>query len=478
MTPLHDLEFTGYEEKPRREILDYLEIPLRYPRAMWLPFFLVLAVSVLLALGAPRKYRSGTLILVESKTLSESMVAPVSAEGIAQRLLTIRQVITSRTRLEEVIKATDAYPEMREQPSHVVVETMRKAIEIRVQANDAFVIEYVNNDPYKAMMVTNLLATKFTEDASALREDLSSRAFAFLQQNLEEARQAVEQREIALRRHKQIYWGALPEQLDSNLRVLQQHQQEQQTLSENLRGLEERRAALERSLLEGRRLTAGGTEGDLTQLRAAYQTLRGRYTDDHPDVKAVRSRIERLEKQASSGSVAPVTSAADAETATLSQSLRLVEGEIEALKARRDRLDERIATFQARVEATPKAEQELSALARDYQQLRENYNVALRKESDALMARRLEEYWKGGYFRVLDPAYLPRRAIRPYGSLLVMGGLVMGLLGGLLGTVAADLADRSVKTERDLEGLAGPLLATFGRITPAPLPRSRFWRRK
>jgi hypothetical protein len=33
---------------------------------------------------------------------------------------------------------------------------------------------------------------------------------------------------------------------------------------------------------------------------------------------------------------------------------------------------------------------------------------------DAQMARRLEEHWKGGYFRVLDPAYLPRRPIRAY----------------------------------------------------------------
>ncbi len=480
MTPLSDLELGGFEEKPGRDILEYLEIPLRYPKALLAPFILVVGIAVLIAMVAPRKYRSGTLILVESKSLSEGMVPPVSAEGMAQRISTIRQVVTSRTRLETVIKKTDAYPELKDQPAHVVVEAMRRSIEIRVQGADAFVIEYVNKDPEKAMAVTNLLASQFTEDAEHLQADLANKAFAFLQSNLGEARNSVEQREAALRKHKQKYWGALPEQLDSNLRVLQQLQVEQQTLGENLRTLEDRRATLERSLLEGRRLatsTGGTTDSDLAQLRAVYRTLRGRYTDDHPDVQAVRARIERLEKQAAA-SPAPKDplNSADHEAASLSQSLQLVEREIDGFKARREKLDQRIVEFQARIEATPKAEQELLALTRDYQQLRENYNAALRKENDAQMAQRLDEYWKGGYFRVLDPAYLPRRPIRPYGLLILLGGLVVGVLCGLFGAVAADLADRTVKSERDLDGLAGPLLVTLPRLRPAA--RRKSWGRR
>ena len=60
-------------------------------------------LAVILGFVLPRKYRSGTLILVESKSLPESFVTPVTAEGTAQRLNTIRQVIMSRTRLERVI---------------------------------------------------------------------------------------------------------------------------------------------------------------------------------------------------------------------------------------------------------------------------------------------------------------------------------------------------------------------------------------
>lgn len=464
-------EFDEYEERPGRDILEYLEIPFRYPRYVWVPFVAIVSLALLLAMVAPRKYRSGTLILVESKNMPEHFVTPVTTEGMAQQLNTIRQVIMSRTRLERVIESLDPYPEMAGQPSHVVVESMRRAIEIRVQGNDSFVIEYVNRDPHKAMMVTNMLATQFTEDAGRLRDSLTRKAYDFIQGNVDDARRALEEREEALRQHKQKYWGSLPEQLDANLRVLQQLQLEQQTLGDNLRTLGERRAALERSLLEGRRLTSStGTlapAAELAKVRAAYDSFRGRYTPDHPDMRALAARMERLERELQEERAAPAAPQdplADPETASLSESLRLVEAEIAALETRRNRLDEKITSFQARVEETPRAEQQLASLTRDYQQLRENYNVALKKEMDAEMARRLEEYWKGGYFRVLDPAYLPRRPIRAYVPLFLMGGLVIGLGAGLVAAFVADLLDRTVKTERDLEDLVScPVLVSVPR---------------
>jgi uncharacterized protein involved in exopolysaccharide biosynthesis len=141
------------------------------------------------------------------------------------------------------------------------------------------------------------------------------------------------------------------------------------------------------------------------------------------------------------------------------------------MKERRDKLDAKIADFQARVEQTPRAEQELASLTRDYQQLRESYNVAFKKETDAEMGRKLEEYWQGGYFRVLDPAFLPRRPIRPYGALIFLGGLVTALGAGLAAAFLADLLDRSVKSERDLEELVPhPVVITIPR---AALPGKR-----
>jgi polysaccharide chain length determinant protein (PEP-CTERM system associated) len=451
-------------EAPTRELRDYLEIPLRYPRAFWIPYLAVLALTAAAIFILPQKFRSSTLILVENTNLPEHFVTPVSSEGITQQLHTIRQVMLSRTNLEAVIQKLDPYPEAAGTPTHVVVERMRAAVDIRVQENDSFVVEYVNRDPYKAMTVTNMLADRFIEDADRIRDTLTKRAYAFIESNLDEAREKLESRETSLRQHKQRYWGALPEQLASNLAMLQQSQLEQQTLGENLRTLEERRAGLERSMLDGRKAAGGGLLAELAAEKAELQKLRNRYTEQHPEVQALQLRIKRLEDRLAAGE--PATSATpDPELASLFRSLKLAESEIEAVKARRNQLDEKIAVYQSRVELTPKAEQELTTLTRDYQQLSENYTQMLRKEMDAEMARKLEQYWRGGHFRILDPAHLPRRPIRPYAGILLLGGLGFAVVLGLASTLTADFLDRSLKTEHEVEAyLPHPVLVTLPRF--------------
>ncbi len=73
-------DYAEYEERPGRDPLEYLEIPFRYPRHMWIPFAIVMSLALLLAPVMPRKYRSGTMILVESKNVPEYFVVPVTPE--------------------------------------------------------------------------------------------------------------------------------------------------------------------------------------------------------------------------------------------------------------------------------------------------------------------------------------------------------------------------------------------------------------
>jgi succinoglycan biosynthesis transport protein ExoP len=68
---------------------------------------------------------------------------------------------------------------------------------------------------------------------------------------------------------------------------------------------------------------------------------------------------------------------------------------------------------------------------------------------------------------VLDPAYLPRRPIRAYVPIFLLGGLVAGLGVGLVAAFVADLLDRTVKTERDVEDLVdAPVLVSIPRAAP------------
>lgn len=453
-----------------RTVQEYLEVPLRRPLFVLMPAVLVLSSAIALAFVLPKKYRSQTLILVESEKVPETFVRQIATESMARRLYTIRQEVLSRTRLERVIQDLDPYPtdEGREKPPlSDLVERMRRAISIHTRGTDAFSIEYVHTDPKVAMMVTGRLATLFIDEAEQAREVQATEGAQFIDSQLGEARRELEEKEEAVRRFKEKRLGSLPEQLGTNLATLQRLQLEQQTLAENLRAAQSRVDLLRQSLRSERRPRIAGLEDgpdELDRLRGELATLRTRYTDQHPDVQVLLRRIREMEQEDHGRPSSPSVALEDS---VVGRELSRAEAELAALKAKEADLGAEMARIQKRVDLAPRTEQELATLTRDYDQLREGYISLLRTQRDAQMAEQLEQRWKGERFKVLDPAHFPDKAFFPSRTLFAFLGLVGGLGLGLVSAFAVEFLDHSVKSAEQLEELfSQPLLATIPRIKP------------
>jgi uncharacterized protein involved in exopolysaccharide biosynthesis len=142
------------------------------------------------------------------------------------------------------------------------------------------------------------------------------------------------------------------------------------------------------------------------------------------------------------------------------EQLERAKAEIRKLEERRSDLETRIATLRARVEETPRTEQDLANLKRDYDKLNENYTALLAKQLEAQMAGRLEQRWKGDRFRMLDPASLPEKPYSPRPFLILAAGLFLGLVAGLGVSIVAEYLDPTVKDAEDLQSLLEfPVLA-------------------
>jgi succinoglycan biosynthesis transport protein ExoP len=449
-----------------RTVQEYLEVPLRRPLFVLVPAILVLSSAIALAFVLPKKYRSQTLILVESEKVPDTFVRKIATETMARRLYTIRQEVLSRTRLERVIEELDPYPTAEDQrpPMSVLVERMRRAISIETRGSDAFSILYVHTDPMTAMTVTNRLSTLFIEEAEKEREVQATEGVEFIESQLAAARKELEEKEEAVRRFKERRLGSLPEQLGTNLATLQRLQLEQQTVAENLRAAQTRVDLLRMSLRSKGQAPADGLDvgvDELDRLRGELATLRTRYTDQHPDVQAVQRQIRELEKAEST----PGSRVLVDRDSSSRRELQQAEVEVARFKAKQGDLDHQMASIQARVDLAPRTEQELATLTRDYAQLQEGYVTLLRKQRDAEMAEQLEQRWKGERFKVLDPAHFPDKAFFPSRTLFAFLGLVGGLGLGLVSAFAVELLDHSIKNAEQLEELfAQPLLATIPHI--------------
>jgi succinoglycan biosynthesis transport protein ExoP len=448
----------------RRLDRSLLEAPLRHRWLVAACLVTCTAVALGATLVVQKKYRSSLLILVEQEKMPDSFVAQVATESTRQRLMTLKQEVLSRTRLERVIKELDPYPQaMAAEPLSQVVERMRRAIVVLVKGTDAFSIEYVHSDPEKAMQVANRLASLFIEEVTHSRQAQVEGASQFIETQLQEARRNLEAHEEAVRRYKQQHVGRLPEQLPTNLSTLERLQLAHQGMSESLRAAQDRL-----TLLQTAPRTPAGTlapydrEGELQALREQREALRDRYTAEHPDMVALQARIARLEK-AGSGPADP-----DPVPGRPASPVTAAQLEVVALKARRDDLERRMAEVQQQVEQAPRIEQGLATLTRDYNKLNENYLALLNKKLEAQMAEKLEKRWKGEQFKILDPAPLPERPVYPERAQFLLVGAVVGLLLGVGSAVGVELLDHSVKSAAELRSvLPYPLLATVGHIAPA-----------
>jgi polysaccharide chain length determinant protein (PEP-CTERM system associated) len=480
-------------------ILDYLEIGLRRKWYIIVP----LVVSILISFGVykyiPKVYRATTLILAQPQSVPANYVQPSITDTVINRLNTISQEIMSRTRLEKVIREFNLYADLRKEVSmEERVETMRKAIQVKVQeekrdrTGNSFTISFEGEEPKTVMMVTNKLASLVIEENSKVRELQAGGTSEFINKELLTMEDRLKRKEQEIRVFKERHMGQLPQQLDANLRILEQLQQQLRTMSEKIRAAEDRTVISQGQLEQLRKLEPQGDSlqealntpriredpvRQLNVLKRELASMRTRLKETHPDVIDLKKKIAMVESQVEGKSMSPqeeekITTKnlppprLDSETERfyrqLTEQYNSALLEAKRLTEEEKSLKEQMNLYQSRIEVTPKREQELVLLTRDYDLLKTNYQSLLDKNIQAQMAGNLERKRKGEQFTILDPAVLPEKPIRPNRNKILLIGGLLGIVLGIGLTCFRESLDQSFRTVSDLEEDLGiPVLATI-----------------
>lgn len=363
---------------------------------------------------------------------------------------------------------------------------------------NSFTIGFKAADPEVAMQVVNTMATLVIEQNMQVRESQAVGAVDFLDNELMIMRQKLEEVETTLKDFRMKHMGELPEQLDSNQRTLGQLQLRLSDQERSLRDERNRLASIDNQLqllheqaAETVTMTPPAENGEPTTLEGLKQQLaeyKTRYTPQHPDVIILQRKIEQLEKQIPP----PASKSGDSGLTRLpggtSQSNRPSRTEVDLINQRigiqkeigtiKDEilsLKDKINDYQTRIENTPKLEQELISLNRDYSNIQNTYRSLLDRKQEAKIATNMERQQKGEQFRILDPARLPDKphspSMRKLFLLCVMAGLGLGC--GLI--FALDYFDNSVKKlETVPEKLGIPLLLAMPSVKrPKDIRRHR-----
>ena len=225
------------------------------------------------------------------------------------------------------------------------------------------------------------------------------------------------EKEEELKGYRERYMGGLPDQLTANIAMLQRLQSQMDQLSKNLADAENRKILVQQTVEESRKgrqaLVPSSTQGpetrDLTSLRNELAALEAKYTGSHPDVVRLKKMIETLEAsepKQGTDSAGKTTGLSRAEQ-NLVQQLRDIDLDIASTKAEIRKVQGETAVYQKRVEDTPKREQELFSVQRDYENLKGLYDSLLKRKLEADIAVSMEKKQKGEQFKVIDPAKDP-----------------------------------------------------------------------
>lgn len=473
---------------------DYLRILWKRKWLLVVPTVVIGGAVFLWASQLPNRYRAQATIMVVPQRVPENLVRPTVTADITERLTTIQSQILSRTRLERIIQEFNLYREERETMiMEDIIEQMRtRDVQVnmgrgrrRNAETSSFSVSFESTQPRTAMLVAERLASLFVQENLTEREVLADSASQFLQSQLEDARRRLMEHEKKQAEFNRANAGRLPSQDQANMQMLQTTQSQLQANAEGASKDRDRLQFLEASIQELAAAPApvrpAAREGDLTnataaqQLEVARNTLRAletRFRPEHPDVinakRIIRELEIKAEAEALNGAVSPdavlaaQNSANNSRLTSMRNEIAEIRLRLDQRKQREARLQQDIATYTARLEASPTVQTELTELMRDYSAIQQQYDALNRKSEDSKISLNLERRQIGEQFKILDGARLPERPFSPDRTSYNLMGLATGLGFGLLIIGLLEYRDTTFKTDDDIvTSLALPVLAVI-----------------
>lgn len=454
-----------------------LDIVLRRRWILLAPLCMALIGGIIFAVVTPKLYRAKTLILVEGQRVPQDFVQSIVTEETSARINTISQQILSRTNLEKIIKEFSLFTDIKDQNLFMEdkVSILRKRIEVdvisgRSRQTSAFEISFKGQDPRRVMQVVNGLAASFIDENLKVRESQAVGTSDFLDSELAAMRSRLEQLEEGIKNYRRNNMGELPEQLETNLRILERLQDNfsdrQQSIREakiRLAELKSQASSRQPSIVvigEGQAQREG--TASLEDLLAQLEELKSRYTERHPDIIRLKKQIADMESGSKIETGAGGSRSSRRIPLELRKQMQEVEREIQVFEADIKEIEDQITVYQLRVEKTPKREQELLSLRRDYQNIQASYDSLLNRKLEADIAVNMERKQKGEQFRVVDYATTPQRPVEPDMKKIFVLVIFAGL--GLGGGVAflLEYMDSSIKKPDEIENYFEiPVLTTI-----------------
>jgi uncharacterized protein involved in exopolysaccharide biosynthesis len=212
----------------------------------------------------------------------------------------------------------------------------------------------------------------------------------------------------------------------------------------------------------GRRSSLGNMKKHLNDLETEYIKNSGRLGQKHPnmialsaEIKVIRKELRALENKMEQKQELIARNPDNPAYITLQTDVKTLDLDIEAMKAKRNKLLETLAIVKKHVDNTPKVEKAYLNLTREYEHLKETHTQLLSRITEAKEAQEVDHLETGRRFEVIDEAILPEKPSRPNVPIIFMLGLITSLSISVGVFYISEYMDRSIRNASELTTATG-----------------------
>ncbi len=474
---------------------DYLSILKRRWGQMLAVAGLILAASIATALLLAPVYQSTGTILVESQQIPPDLVKATVTSYADERIEVIKQRVMTRENLYRIIQKYKLYPdEVDSQTTSTLVDQLREALSVELVSADvqgvkggkatiAFKVGFEYVKPEIAHKVANEIVTLFLDENVKVRTERATETTEFLTQELDKLKIELEEVENKVASFKQKNANSLPEHLEMHMGMMQRVDADIKELDREYKSTQEELRYLDVELTSTQSaIKSVGKESltisELDKAKAELDRSLVLYKDTHPTIRALKRKIETLEKAV----LSPAEVKVPANNVENDLVVAKIKAQIEAAKVRLSSISDqkrsmqaKIGQLQSQVTQSPQVERGMFTLMRDYENAKAKYEEVKSKQVNAKIAEHLESENKAERFSILEPPIFPDKPIKPDRKKIIALG-IFASLAGALGLVA--LLETLDKRVRGLESLTSlikmrPLVVIPYITTQAELKRAK-----
>lgn len=440
----------------------------------------IIAVVAALAVGGvvvqmatkPPQYSADVSVLVTPQNLSVLQGSPDLSAGFREVVLAnIMYLMQSRTLFERAGERLGMSPGALQSRVHV----------IPVHATDVVTVRVTDGDPERAALIANTVTQEFADYYSQLNRSEATSARKFIEDQLSRTKERLAQSEDELLAFKTRNGAVgLSEQVTRMVgRTLDLQTQYDQSM------MDQRTTQTRLDAIQARLRTQNGQlaqlsiqtnpifmkwRDNLTTLESDLASLRQTYTDQHPKVQTLVSRIAAVKKEMNDEAGRIISGQSLGMSPVREQLARdFVLGQVdtEVARSRAAGITQILAKLQAGLNTLPANEVAMARLQRNVRVHEDTYMRLSALYEDALIRERKAGSSGQAAVIVVDPAAVPST---PESSKLPFMATFAALIGVVVGAAIALLAeslDDRVRSAHEAEGAYGvPVLAAIPTMDP------------